>query len=304
MQGDKNAEVLISAFEHQSVKEKAHQYNYKEIKVSTNGIIDLADLKFKIADNTKLISVMQVNNEIGTIQPLREVAEIVDKVRKDRQTRGVKMPLYLHSDSCQATNYLSVLPNRLGVDMMTINSCKMYGPKGVGLLYVSSKIKNFEPLIVGGGQQNNRRGGTEDVANTYGLALALKKATELRKTEEIRVSQLRDKLITFIQKEFPTAVINGSLSKRIANNVSVSFPDVDNETLMFQLDGRGVSVGTGSACSAGGQEPSYSLTAIGTDKNLINSTLRITLGRQTDEQSIDYLLKCLAKFYVDHSIVL
>lgn len=293
MQGDKNAEVLISAFEHQSVKEKSQQYNCREILVDAKGVLNIDDLKTKITDQTKLISVMQVNNEIGTIQPLREVAEIVNKVRKDRQARGIKMPLYLHSDSCQATNYLSVLPNRLGVDMMTINSCKMYGPKGVGLLYVSSKIKSFEPLIVGGGQQNNRRGGTEDVANTYGLALALKKANDLRKTEEMRVSKLRDKLISDIQKGFPDAVINGSLSKRIANNISVSFPGVDNETLMFQLDEQGVSVGTGSACSAGSQEPSYSLTAIGADKDLINSTLRITLGRQTDESSIDYLYSCI-----------
>src|SRR3990167_5614561 len=293
MQADEHAQMLYLAIEHPSIGEKAQQYNSREVKVDKKGVLDLADLKKKINDNIKLISVMQVNNEIGTIQPVQDVAQAVKEIKIDRQNRGVNLPLYLHTDSCQATNYVSVLPHRLGVDMMSINSGKIYGPKGVGMLYVSSKIKEFTPLLVGGGQQSGRRSGTEDAVGAYGFALALKKATQGTKLEEKRVSGLRDRLIKALKNEFPEVVINGSLSRRIANNVNVSFPGHDNETLMLQLDELGISVATGSACSASSEEPSHVLGAIGASETVMNSALRITLGRQTDDQSINFLIKSL-----------
>ncbi len=287
-------EVLISSVEHASVIEPAKLGKHKTIKVKASGRLDIDDLKNKISDQTILVSVMLVNNEIGTIQPIREVAKVIDEVRKDRASRNITSPIYLHTDACQALNYIAVNPTRLGVDMMTVNSGKIYGPKSVGALYISSKVKDIYPQILGGGQQRSMRSGTENVGGVYGFSLALEKAVKNHKSEEKRIADLRDSLLTSIFKICPEAVVNGSLDNRIANNLNISFPDQDNERLMMLLDEAGVCVATGSACSASSDEPSHVLRAIGIGEPEIKSSLRITLGRGTDEEAISKLCQSLS----------
>lgn len=291
-------ELLISSVEHASVIEPAKLGKHKMIEVKANGRLNIDDLRHKISDQTVLVSVMLVNNEIGTIQPVREVAKVIDVVRKDRASRKIALPIYLHTDACQALNYIAVNPTRLGVDMMTINSGKIYGPKSVGALYISSKVKDISPQILGGGQQRSMRSGTENVAGVYGFSLALEKVVKSHKSEEKRIGGLRDSLLTSILKIYPKAVVNGSLDNRIANNLNISFLGQDNERLMMVLDEAGVCVATGSACSASNEELSHVLKAIGLGESEINSSLRITLGRATDEEAIEMLCRSLAKFLV------
>lgn len=290
----KDTEILISSIEHASVIEPAKLGNYQMIKVDSSGSLDIRDMEHKIDDRTVLVSVMLVNNEIGTIQPIREVANIINKVRKDRVERNIKLPIYLHTDACQALNYLSVNPDRLGVDMMTINSGKIYGPKGVGALYINSKVKGIAPQILGGGQQRRMRSGTENIAGIYGFSLAVESAVKKHKSEEKRVIDLRNKLIDSIFQICPTAKINGTVDGRIANNLNVSFMGRDNERLMMLLDEAGICVATGSACSASSSEPSHVLKAIGLEKSDIKGSLRITLGRGTDEEATRKLCQSLA----------
>ncbi len=287
-------ELLISSVEHASVIEPAKLGKYQMIKVKDSGRLDVDDLRRKINDQTALVSVMLVNNEIGTIQPIREVAKVINEIREDRANRNIALPIYLHTDACQALNYIPVNPTRLGVDMLTINSGKIYGPKSVGALYVSSKVKNISPQILGGGQQRSMRSGTENVAGVYGFSLAVEDAVKKHKSEEKRITDLRDSLLASILKIFPEVTVNGSLENRIANNLNISFPGQDNERLMMLLDDAGVCVATGSACSASSDEPSHVLRAIGLNEPEIKSSLRITLGRGTDEEATTKLCQSLA----------
>lgn len=291
---DHQYEILASKIEHPSIIESAKTRKHQFVDVDPNGAIDLDDLREKINDRVAIISVMLVNNEIGTIEPVKQIAQIIESVRKDRRDRSVDTPLYLHTDACQGPNYLNVQPKNLGVDMMSINSGKIYGPKGVGLLFLSSKIKGMSPIIHGGGQQRGMRSGTEDTAGVFGFSLALEKAQKQHVLESKRVSELRDKLAKGIVA-IPDVEINGSMKNRIANNLNVSFVGRDNETIMMILDKEGVSVATGSACSASSDEPSHVLSAIGLNEPRIRGSIRLSLGHYTDEKSIENLINHLVR---------
>ncbi len=286
------SEIIISSIEHESVKEPANQYKSSEAPVDKTGIIDIPKLEKLITDKTALISVVYANNEIGTIQPLREIYTILEKIRKDRLEKGNKRPLYLHTDACQAGNYLDLHVARLGVDFMTLNGGKIYGPKQSGALYVRAGLE-LNPLIRGGGQEQGLRSGTENVASCVGFGRALDIAQSMRVEEAQRVSELRDEFIKMLQKNLPKAIINGSLKKRLPNNISVTFPGVDNERLMMQLDEAGVMCAVGSACSASNVEPSHVLKAIGLSDGQAQSTLRFTLGRQTTQDDLNKVIQLL-----------
>lgn len=288
-------EVLISTIEHESVREPAKQYNCQEIPVQKTGLLDLAKLKKAITDKTVLISVIYANNEIGTVQQLRDISRIINDEKATRLKKDNQTPLYFHADACQAVNYLDIHVARLGVDMMTLNGGKIYGPKQSGALYVRAGIE-LEPLILGGGQETGLRSGTENVASTIGFSEALDISQSDRVDESARVSELRDLFITELQKAVPKAKINGTVKKRIANNISVSFPGVDNERLMMQLDEAGIMCAVGSACSASKDEPSHVLKAIGLSDDQAQSTLRFSLGRQTQKQDIDIMVSKLKDF--------
>jgi cysteine desulfurase len=284
--------VLVSAIEHESVLAPAKKYDYKEIKVGLDGTVDLNDLKKKIDDKTVLVSIMYANNEIGTVEPIREISKIVEEVRKKRGLEG--LPIYLHTDAAQAANYLDLHANRLGVDLMSLNGGKIYGPKQSGCLYVKVSVI-LDPLILGGGQERNFRSGTENVAGAVGFAEALDMAQKLRHEELERLTTLQKHFIGLIEEKLPKVQINGSMKKRLPNNVHITIPGSDNERLLMELDEKGIQAAAGSACSSSDQEPSHVLKAIGKTEEETRSSLRLTMGRFTTEEQISTVVKTLAK---------
>lgn len=293
MQQFPGKKCVVSAIEHDAVLKPAAQYDHAVVPVAEDGRVDMSALAAAIDEETVLVSIMYTNNEIGTLQPLQEVASLLKTIRSKRAADDNDLPLYLHTDACQAGNYLPLLVHNLGVDLMTLNGGKIYGPKQSGILYVATGVM-LQPQVLGGGQERTIRSGTENVAACVGFATALQEAADMREEETARVRQLRDYAIESIMKKIPTAVINGSHSQRLANNIHVTIPGVDNERLMMELDERGFMVATGSACSASSDEPSHVLRAIGLNDAAAQSSIRISLGRQTTEAGVDAFIDSLA----------
>jgi len=287
-------ELLVSAVEHESVLEPAKLYDGKEIPVNNEGQIVLNKLSNLISDKTVLVSVMMVNNELGTVQPLREVADFIAKIRQSRLRSGNRMPLYLHTDAAQAGNYLDLHASRLGVDLMSLNGGKIYGPKQAGALYIKAGVR-LQPIITGGGQEFGLRSGTENLAAAAGLAEALSQAQSLRARESKRVMELRTSFERLVIKKVPAAVINGLAKRRAPHVLSVTFPGHDNERLMMLLDEAGIQCAVGSACSAARQEASHVLSAIGLNDGMARSTLRFSLGRATTTADIEKTADELAR---------
>jgi cysteine desulfurase len=286
--------MVTSAIEHPAVLEAAKVRGATILSVDGSGRINLADLKSAITDQTELISIGYANSEIGTVQDLRAVSEICAEVRQQRSKRGLLRPLVLHTDASQAAGYLDINVARLGVDMMTLNAGKCYGPKGIGLLYVRAGI-TLRPLIFGGGQESGWRSGTENVAGAIGFGLALELAAKKRQTETERLSKLRDLIEQFLLEEFPQAKINGHHKHRLPNILNFSIDGLDGERAVFALDERGVMVATGSACAANKNSRSQALAAIGLTSTEIDGSLRISLGRPVSVSAIDQLKPILAK---------
>ncbi|MFZ1323778.1 MAG: cysteine desulfurase family protein [Candidatus Saccharimonadales bacterium] len=295
MQHFPGGNCVVSATEHEAVLAPAKQYSCRIAPVRPDGRIDLQAVEDLIDDNTVLVSVMYANNEIGTVQPLREIAKIIARKRAGRRRAphtDPSKPLYFHTDACQAGNYLPLLTGTLGVDMMTLNGGKMYGPKQSGVLYVRTGVR-LSPQILGGGQERNLRSGTENVPGIIGFAAALKQSAGMREAESKRLRVLQDRIITTLKQEAPRIVINGTTGYRLPNNVHITVPAADNERLMMELDERGIMVAAGSACSASSDQPSHVLTAIGLSDDEARASLRITLGRGTDDTDVDKLLRNL-----------
>ncbi len=288
-----DANMVVSSIEHDAVLHPAAQYSVKLAPVMPDGLIDVKALIGLIDDKTALVSVMYVNNEIGTIQPLKQIAAALELIRKQRHADGNMHPLLFHTDACQASLYLDLHASRLGVDLMTINASKMYGPKQVGALYVRAGIV-LSPQIEGGGQERGLRSGTENVAGIIGLAAALDRAQTDRHTEGKRLQQLQQLAYKLIAEQLPAAILNGSLKHRSPNNIHLTVPGADNERLMMALDEQGVLVAVGSACSASSEEPSHVLQAIGLTDADARASLRLTMGRSTTEAAIRRTISGLA----------
>ena len=285
--------IVISALEHESVLVPAREYDCREVAVQADGRLDLDDLRDKIDDQTVLVSIMYANNEVGTVQPIREVAKIL---AEKRAQRGVKaQPLLLHTDACQAANYLDLHVARLGVDLMTINGGKIYGPKQSGVLYVKAGTV-LDPLIQGGGQERGLRSGTENVAGAVGLATALELVQHDRHSEVERLKALQQQFIKLVAEQLPAAVINGSQKYRLPNNIHLTLPGEDNERLLIQLDEAGILAAAGSACSASDEEPSHVLRALGLSDRDAQASLRFTMGRGTTMTDIKRTVQALHKF--------
>lgn len=284
------ANVVVSGIEHESVLAPAELYDRREVTVNADGRIDLDDLRSKIDRHTALVSIGYANNEIGTVQPLREVAKIINEKRAGRN----KLPLYLHTDACQAGNYLDLHAPRLGVDMMTLNGGKLYGPKQSGALYVKTGVI-LEPLIRGGGQEKSLRSGTENVAGIVGFAAAVDRAQAIRPGETSRLAELQKLFTDGLKRIAPEAAINGSLKYRLPNNIHVTFPGYDNERLLIQLEEAGILAAAGSACSASSHEPSHVLGAIGLNDSDARASLRFSLGRSTTPEAVDHALSAISK---------
>lgn len=294
MRQHSGAELLISSIEHAAVSAPAADYQMKMISVTADGRLDLDDAANKITDSTVLISCMYANNEIGTVQPIRALARLVQQVRRTRLNKGLVMPLYLHIDACQAPNYLDVHVARLGIDLMTLNGSKIYGPKQSGVLYIKRGIV-LKPLISGGGQEHGLRSGTENVAASVGFATALDIAAQLRNSEAARLEQLQNKCLHEIQEQLPQAQVNGSMKYRLPNNVHLTLPGTDNERLLLQLDELAIMAAAGSACSASSQLPSSVLRALGLDDETAQSSIRFTMGRSTTEADVNHLVSTLKR---------
>lgn len=283
-----DAEALILATEHASVRESARHYakTVGEIAVDSTGLIDLKDLVAKITDQTVLISVAIANNELGTIQSLSEIAEIIRRTREKRLAAGNLTPLYLHSDASQAASLLDLSVARLGVDLLTLNSAKVYGPKGIGALYISRGVK-LSPISYGGGQEMGLRSGTENVPLLMGFAEASVRAkthiSASRKKYE-KYNQLFRQILT--EKSLIAPKFLGSKKHQLANFCPVCFDGLDAERLIFKLEDRGILLSTGAACAASKGQKSHVLSAIGLTDSEITGSLRVTFGELNTEEQI------------------
>lgn len=258
-------------------------FDVSYINVDENGIIKLDELKNAIRDDTLLVSIMYANNEIGTIQPIKEIAKIVHAKNK-----------LLHTDACQGAEYLSLNTKELDVDMLTINGSKIYSFKGSGLLFKKKEIQ-LEALIHGGHQEKNLRSGTENIPAIIAMSAALEIANKEKKSESKRLIKLRDYMIKEIEKKIIKVKINGDRKSRLPNNVNVSFYGIEGESILLHLNEAGIRASTGSACSSQNLEPSHVLIATGVGHELAHGSIRFTLGKYTTKKEIDYTIKQLEK---------
>lgn len=287
--------LLISAAEHASVFACAEQFAHDIVPVSQQGTVDLAALESMLDDDVVLVSLIFVNNEVGAIQHLSAVAECIRNVFEGRLKRGNTTPLYLHTDAAQAPNIVSVQPKKLGVDLMSLNGGKIYGPKQSGALYVAAGLQ-LEPILYGGGQEFGLRSGTENVVGIVGFSHALERAVSKRSAEERRFKQLHSLFVSMLEKLVTSAELTLSKNAHQAHNfVHIMFPGHDNERLMMELDEAGIQCAVGSACSASDDEPSHVLTAMGYSAEQAQSSLRFTMGRDTTESDIENTVATLAK---------
>lgn len=291
-------EMITTEIEHPCVLESARfcfiERNIKVhyLPVAKEGIIDLKVLKKTINDKTVLISIMYVNNEIGTIQPIAEIGKLVKEINLERAKRKAP-PLYFHTDAVQAVNYLDCDVKKLGVDFLSLSGHKIYGSKGVGALYIR-KSAILAPFFHGGHQEYGKRAGTSNVAGIVGLGAAVDLLqTKEHKAEIARIKKMRDKIITTILKKIPQTQLNGSKEKRLPNNVNITFVNAEGESILMKLDMLGIAVSTGSACASGSLNPSHVILSIGVKPEHAHGSVRFTLGRYTKEREVDYLLKVL-----------
>jgi cysteine desulfurase len=293
--------VLILSSEHTSVAATADRYGRPAvIKVDKNGLINLKDLESKLSLSVKLVSVALANGELGTIQPLSEIAAVIKKEKDRRRAAGEPTPLAFHSDASQGLCLLDISVARLGVDLLTLNSAKVYGPKGVGALWFNHSVK-LKPVVAGGGQELGLRGGTENVPGVIGFAAALTEAKKHIVSERKRLECLK-KIFKDALIEESAADPNafslfalGSPKTQLASFLPLVFPGLDAERLVFKLEQKGVLVSTGAACAASKGEKSRTLVAIGLSDAEIAGSLRITLGKLNNEENIREAARLIAE---------
>lgn len=282
----KGNHIITSVIEHHAVLEVCHflensGFEITYLPVDEFGMVSPKDVEKAVTDKTILISLMLANNVIGTIQPIAKIGKIA-------RQKGV----YLHTDAVQAVGHIPVSVDDLGVDMLSISAHKLYGPKGIGALYVR-KGTRIAPIIYGGGQENRMRSGTENIPAIVGFGRAAELAQKEMKQENEQLIRLRSRLIKGILSDVPYSHLNGHPLKRLPNNTNFSFEFIEGEWLCSRLDDRGISASTGSACSSASHEPSYVLKAIGRPPELCHGSLRLTLGKWTTNEEIDHVLNVL-----------
>lgn len=288
--------IITSKIEHHCVLEvveyleKRGRIEATYLNVGKEGIVNTKDVQNNIKKNTILISIMYVNNEVGTIQPIQKIGDLLKKVNKNRKNK-----IYFHTDAVQAIGYLDCNVKNLEVDLLSLSAHKFYGPKGVGALFVK-KGTRIEPQHHGGAHEFGLRSGTLNVPLIVGLG----KAIELLQTKEYKndikkIKKLRDKLIDEILRNIPNAKLNGSREKRVPGNTNFRFKNIEGESIMLGLGFEKIYASTGSACASGSLKPSHVLLAIGIPQEEAHGSLRISLGKNNTEQDIDKLLKVLPK---------
>lgn len=297
----KEGHLIISSIEHHAVLHAAETLKKSGHKISilpvdAEGFVNLDDISKAIQDNTRLISIMLANNEIGVIQDIQKIGAFIEKINTLRLQKGLAK-IYFHTDACQASGNLDLNVKKLHVDLLTINGSKIYGPKGVGALYIKTGTL-LNPIIDGGGQEKNLRSGTENVPGIVGLATALELSQGSKDKENARLTKLRDQLISGILKIIPKTILNGHPTKRLANNVNISILDIEGEAMLLYLDEIGIQASTGSACTSTTLEPSHVIRALGCPYEVAHGSMRFTLGKDTTAEDIKYVLKYLPKIVV------
>ena len=296
--------IITSKIEHHAVltpfeelEKEGYQVTY--LDVDNHGLIDPDSFQKELRENTVFTSIIYANNEIGTIQPIEELAKIAHSHKNKfggtgstGNTDNTGNTVIFHTDACQAAGALSIDTKELGIDLMTINGSKIYGPKGIGVLFQKTSTP-LKPLIYGGSQENGKRSGTENVPAIVGMAKALELAQQNRETENKRLTTLRNKLVDGIQKKIPRTYLNGHPEKRLPNNANMLILDIEGEALLLHLDEKGIEISTGSACDSKNLNPSHVLLATGLPHTAVHGTIRMTLGKQTTEDDINYVLETL-----------
>jgi len=288
--------VITSAIEHPAILEVCRELKKEEVDVtflpvSHAGLVRVEDVKKAIRPETILISIMYVNNEVGTVQPIREIGKFIRETNLSREKQN---KIYFHTDAVQAANFCDCRVDFLGVDMLSLSAHKIYGPKGTGILFVREGTPLF-PIIFGGHQEWGVRSGTENVAGIVGLGKAVELLNQKSKlkSQNLKIKKLRDKLAREISKKIPDAVLNGDLEHRVPGNVNFCFKNVEGESILLMLDMEGIALSTGSACSSGSLEPSHVLTAMGVSPIISHGSVRITLGKNNTEEEVRRLVKIL-----------
>ena len=296
----KKYHLITSAIEHHCVLNsfkalEGEGYKTTFVGVDDQGFIKLDELKKSVRPETIFISVMLANNEIGTIEPVIEIGKWLKGLNIERAKKSLPQIIF-HTDACQAAGFLDLNVHKLGMDLMSVNGSKIYGPKQTGFLYVKSGIQ-LKPIIYGGGQEKDLRSGTENVAGAVGLAKAFELVQKNRDKESKRLTTLRDGFIKDIRKVIPQALLNGpdreQLNKRLPNSINFSFKGLEGEVLMLYLDGYGISASTSSACTTASVDPSHVLLATGRNEADAKASLRLTLGKGTTKAELSYVLKVL-----------
>ena len=284
----KGDHLITTKIEHHAILhtanylEKINNFKVTYLPVDEYGRVRLEDLKNAVTDKTVLVSIMFANNEVGTIEPVKEIGAFC------RENK-----ILFHTDAVQAAAHLDIDVKDLNIDLLSMSAHKMYGPKGVGALYIKSPLK-FENFMHGGAQERGRRASTENIAGIVGFGAAMEILKSRLSEDRPRIAKLRDKLIKGILNKIPHAKLNGALdNERLPNNVNFSFIGVEGETLLLDLDMKGICASTGSACSSESLDPSHVLLALGLSHEMAHGSLRFTLGRYSTEDDIDYLLSVL-----------
>ena len=286
MHKKKGNHIITSKIEHhavlytcESLEKQGFEVTY--LDVDEYGVVDLEQLKKAIKKETILVSIMHANNEVGTIQPVKEIAGICRSAE-----------VYFHTDAVQAVGKVKLDVGGLGVDLLSLSGHKFYGPKGVGALYVKKGVI-FLPLLHGGGHEKKRRSGTENVAGIVGLGEAARLAIEEQETEEKRIGALRDKLQAGVIEKIPEIKINGHINERLASTLNFCIKYIEGESILINLDFEGICASSGSACTSGSLEPSHVLLAMGIPAEVAHSSLRFSLGKQNTDKDVDKILEVL-----------
>lgn len=285
---EKGNHIITSKIEHHAVLHvceylEKHGFEVTYLPVDEYGLINTKDLENAITDQTILISIMFANNEIGTIEPIEEIG----KIAKEHN-------IYFHTDAVQALGNVEIDVKKMNIDLLSMSSHKIYGPKGVGALYIKKGIK-IDPIIHGGAQERKRRAGTENVPGIVGFGKAAEIACNNFDEHIEKITKLRDKLINGIQENIDYVKLNGHPTKRLPGNVNFSIQYVEGEALLLNLDMLGICGSSGSACTSGSLDPSHVLLAIGLPHEIAHGSLRLSIGRYTNEEDIDYVLQELPK---------
>lgn len=278
--------IITSAIEHPAVEEtckylEKNGFEVTYLPVGAEGIVKVADVEAAIRKETILITVMHANNEIGTIQPIAKIGELANE-------KGI----YFHTDAVQTVGKIPVDVNELKVDMLSISAHKLYGPKGIGALYIR-KGTRLDPLLHGGGHERGIRPGTENISGVVGLGKACQLAEENLEVSMKQISNLRDKLIEGVLEQIDQSYLNGHPTQRLPNNANFRFSSIEGESLVLQLDAKGIASSTGSACSSKKLEPSHVLMAIGLKEVDAHGSLRLSLGKENTEEEIDYVIESI-----------